>query len=211
MREGEYFHFCIDHCAPLQQELQLLLRYRRFRGRAVPEGGPDRPSSDLAHGCQWRQRLCQRLRAHAVRHRRLLQSAARPFWRLWRGKNAASRRTCRASASCVRLRPRRWIRWAWAIPPTGAEIKARYKDLVKRHHPDANGGNRGVGRPFPGRDPGLSATEAGGFVLTCQSAKDGPPETPQNFDLRQPWLPAWRHDEQGRPRHCKSSRHDPFR
>lgn len=26
---------------------------------------------------------------------------------------------------------------------TGADIKARYKELVKRHHPDANGGNRG--------------------------------------------------------------------
>ncbi len=25
---------------------------------------------------------------------------------------------------------------------TGPEIKARYKDLVKRHHPDANGGDR---------------------------------------------------------------------
>ncbi|WP_040485743.1 J domain-containing protein [Lutibaculum baratangense] len=25
---------------------------------------------------------------------------------------------------------------------TGTEIKARYKDLVKRHHPDANGGDR---------------------------------------------------------------------
>jgi DnaJ-class molecular chaperone len=25
---------------------------------------------------------------------------------------------------------------------TEASIKARYKDLVKRHHPDANGGDR---------------------------------------------------------------------
>ncbi len=26
---------------------------------------------------------------------------------------------------------------------SGADIKARYKELVKRHHPDANGGDRG--------------------------------------------------------------------
>ena len=26
---------------------------------------------------------------------------------------------------------------------TAKEIKARYKELVKRHHPDANGGDRG--------------------------------------------------------------------
>jgi DnaJ-class molecular chaperone len=25
---------------------------------------------------------------------------------------------------------------------TGVEIKARFKELVKRHHPDANGGDR---------------------------------------------------------------------
>jgi curved DNA-binding protein CbpA len=27
---------------------------------------------------------------------------------------------------------------------TGSEIKARFKELVKRHHPDANGGDRGL-------------------------------------------------------------------
>jgi DnaJ-class molecular chaperone len=26
---------------------------------------------------------------------------------------------------------------------SGPEIKARFKELVKRHHPDANGGDRG--------------------------------------------------------------------
>jgi DnaJ-class molecular chaperone len=26
----------------------------------------------------------------------------------------------------------------------GPEIKARFKELVKRHHPDANGGDRGA-------------------------------------------------------------------
>ena len=26
---------------------------------------------------------------------------------------------------------------------TGEQIKSRYKDLVKQHHPDANGGDRG--------------------------------------------------------------------
>lgn len=31
---------------------------------------------------------------------------------------------------------------------TGAEIKTRYKELVKRHHPDANGGNRGSEERF---------------------------------------------------------------
>jgi DnaJ-class molecular chaperone len=29
------------------------------------------------------------------------------------------------------------------VRATSADIKARYKELVKRHHPDANGGDRG--------------------------------------------------------------------
>lgn len=31
---------------------------------------------------------------------------------------------------------------------SGADIKARYKELVKRHHPDANGGDRGSEERF---------------------------------------------------------------
>ena len=31
---------------------------------------------------------------------------------------------------------------------SGADIKARYKQLVKRHHPDANGGDRGSEERF---------------------------------------------------------------
>ena len=31
---------------------------------------------------------------------------------------------------------------------TSAEIKSRYKELVKKHHPDANGGDRGSEERF---------------------------------------------------------------
>ena len=34
------------------------------------------------------------------------------------------------------------MRWASKTAPTTVEIKARFKVLVKRHHPDANGGDR---------------------------------------------------------------------
>ena len=31
---------------------------------------------------------------------------------------------------------------------TSSEIKSRYKELVKKHHPDANGGDRGSEERF---------------------------------------------------------------
>jgi curved DNA-binding protein CbpA len=33
---------------------------------------------------------------------------------------------------------------ALALPLTPARLKARYKELVKLHHPDANGGDKGA-------------------------------------------------------------------
>ena len=33
-------------------------------------------------------------------------------------------------------------------PVTEAAVKARYKELVKRHHPDANGGDKGSEEKF---------------------------------------------------------------
>ena len=39
------------------------------------------------------------------------------------------------------------------------EIKARFKALVKRHHPDANGGDRAIGRPATRDHPGLQLSE----------------------------------------------------
>ena len=33
-------------------------------------------------------------------------------------------------------------------PLTQADVKSRYKDLVKRHHPDANGGSREAEEKF---------------------------------------------------------------
>ena len=45
----------------------------------------------------------------------------------------------------VRSRPNCASRWAalgLSWPTTLDEVKARYKELAKRHHPDANGGDR---------------------------------------------------------------------
>ncbi len=37
---------------------------------------------------------------------------------------------------------RRSTRSVWNFRATRVEIKARFHELVKRHHPDANGGDR---------------------------------------------------------------------
>jgi DnaJ-domain-containing protein 1 len=42
-----------------------------------------------------------------------------------------------------RLRSKAFDTLGLTANATSAEIKTRYKDLVKKHHPDANGGDRG--------------------------------------------------------------------
>ena len=52
------------------------------------------------------------------------------------------------------------------IDAAAADIKARFKELVKRHHPDANGGDRSLRRPAARDHPGVQLSEVGEVLLT---------------------------------------------
>jgi DnaJ-domain-containing protein 1 len=127
-REGEYFCFCKDHVREYNAS------YDYFRGM------------DDESMAKFRQ-------ADAIGHR--------PTWKL--GARAAASHVDESVFAEARAARRRGVRGKGQpeAPPrynalalkalmtleldgeaTQAKIKARYKDLVKRHHPDANGGDR---------------------------------------------------------------------
>ena len=127
-REGEYLFFCKDHVREYNAS------YDYFRGM------------DDELMAKFRQ-------ADAIGHR--------PTWKL--GARAASSHVDELVFAEARAARRRGVRGKAQpeAPPrynalalkalmtleldgqaTQAKIKARYKDLVKRHHPDANGGDR---------------------------------------------------------------------
>ena len=129
-REGEYFCFCKDHVREYNAS------YDYFRGM------------DDESMARFRQ-------ADAIGHR--------PTWKLGMRAAAAGRHVDETVFAEARAARRRGVRGKEAAeaPPrynalaikalmtlelngdaTKAVIKARYKDLVKRHHPDANGGDR---------------------------------------------------------------------
>ena len=56
------------------------------------------------------------------------------------------------------------------IDAAAADIKARFKELVKRHHPDANGGDRSLRRPAARDHPGVQLSEVGEILLTGAAA-----------------------------------------
>jgi hypothetical protein len=130
-REGEYFSFCKDHIRAYNAS------YDYFRGM------------DDASMAKFRQ-------ADAIGHR--------PTWKLGARAAAAGQHvdeTIFAEARAARRRGARGKPPQTEAPPhynalaikalmtleldgdaTRARIKTRYKDLVKLHHPDANGGDR---------------------------------------------------------------------
>ena len=138
MREGEYFHFCLDHVRLYNKSFNYFSgvpdsEVARFQKEAltghrptwkIGGNGQSRAAPDFAQLRSGRAGYYNRLRdpyglfggqrdGQPQRQRKLKQLEARAMETLGLGENA-----------------------------TGPEIKARYKELVKRHHPDANGGDR---------------------------------------------------------------------
>jgi curved DNA-binding protein CbpA len=138
MKEGEYFRFCLHHVREYNKG------YNYFSGLA---------DTDIA-----------RFQKEAL-------TGHRPTWAMGAGSGArtapefAQKRSGRAGYYNRIRDPFNFFGAGGPTPPrerkpkaleakaletlgldakaTGAEIKSRYKELVKRHHPDANGGNRG--------------------------------------------------------------------
>lgn len=135
MREGEYFRFCLDHVREYNKS------YNYFSG--LTDG-------DIA-----------RFQKEAI-------TGHRPTWKIGTAPGATASpdmATARSgSARSFRMRDpgaarppefnptRRRLKALEAkaletlhLPPTAEPdaIRARYKELVKKHHPDANGGDRG--------------------------------------------------------------------
>ncbi len=54
---------------------------------------------------------------------------------------------------------------------TGDKIKARYKELVKQHHPDANGGDRGSEERFRDVIQAYQLLKQAGFAKACLGLK----------------------------------------
>ncbi|QDY99790.1 J domain-containing protein [Nitratireductor mangrovi] len=139
MREGEYFRFCLDHVRQYNKGYNYFsgladTEIARFQKEALTGHRPTwamggnsqaRSSPDFADKRSGRAGYYKRVRdpfnlfgdAEAPprpRQRKVKPLEARALETLGLDQNAA-----------------------------GADIKARYKELVKRHHPDANGGDRG--------------------------------------------------------------------
>ena len=139
MKEGEYFRFCFDHVREYNKG------FNYFSGVPDTEIARFQKEAMTGHRPTWTMGVNGASRVLRRISRRSVPAAP------------ATTTACATRSTCSRRPGPREPRERKAKPleakaletlgldtkATGKDIKARYKELVKRHHPDANGGDRG--------------------------------------------------------------------
>jgi hypothetical protein len=130
-REGEYFCFCIDHVR------EYNATYDYFRGMDEESFAKFRQEEAIGHRPTWK--MGPRGGAQGAQHvDETIYAEARAARR--RGARRAGGAPDAPRYNALALKALDALELdAYATVVT---IKARYKELVKRHHPDANGGDR---------------------------------------------------------------------
>ena len=135
-REGQYYRFCLDHVR------QFNASYNYFEGWSTADVEAFQKDAVIGHRPTWKTGLhtggwsTRGGTSFRDGYGRGFQDPHSLFG--WRGRNGEG-------AERRRLRPleRKSLEALdLAEGADRAQIKARFKELVKRHHPDANGGDK---------------------------------------------------------------------
>lgn len=141
-REGQYFNFCLGHVREYNKS------YNYFNGMSDKDVAAFQKANVTGHRPTWRVNVNGRKKAgegagpgnpggfiHGFDFKdafRIFGSAGASRW--WRGKSPA-KPVRNAERKCLKALDLN-------ASATSEEIKSRFKLLVKRHHPDHNGGDR---------------------------------------------------------------------
>lgn len=141
-KDGEFFRFCSDHAR------QYNASYNYFDGMTDKDVADFQRAAAYGHRPTWKSGVnaaatnADRTRAQADAQRFADARASRTQgFHAWRAKQAAGE-TRTPSRRLKPLEKKALDSLHLTDSATPAEIKARYKDLVKQHHPDVNGGDR---------------------------------------------------------------------
>ena len=134
-QEGKYHNFCLDHVREYNKS------YNYFAGMGDDDIVAYQRSAATGHRPTWTMGVDGRPRARPSRAARLGAGVRRPVRHLRRNLRAAPKASP-SERPLKNLERRSFAALDLEGTETGSEIKARYKELVKRLHPDANGGDR---------------------------------------------------------------------
>lgn len=142
MREGEYFRFCIDHVKEYNKGYNYFSGLRdtdiaRFQKEALTGHRPTWTMGVNAAGRSVPEFSSKRSGRAGYYNR------VRDPFNLFGAGGTGGYQPPERARKARPLEAKALETLGLAADATGEAIKARYKQLVKQHHPDANGGNRG--------------------------------------------------------------------
>lgn len=137
-REGEYHHFCLDHVRLYNQS------YDYFAGMSDAAVAAFQRDAVTGHRPTWRMGVDAPPEPHAPRAAAFADAHAGhdPFELFGARRRPPPPPTPEPSRRLTATQRRAFDVMDLDETASPPEIKARYKTLVKRHHPDANGGDR---------------------------------------------------------------------
>ena len=139
MREGEYFQFCFNHVREYNKG------FNYFSGLADSEVARYQKEAMTGHRPTWKLGVNGHSRSTPDYAQKRSGAAGyynrvRDPFGMFGGERDPERPRTRKLKT---LEAKALETLGLEASATGAAIKSRYKELVKRHHPDANGGDRG--------------------------------------------------------------------
>jgi hypothetical protein len=140
-REKEYWRFCLGHVREYNHS------YNFFAGMSTDDIAKYQKDAVTGHRPTWKMGMNggrPTKRSHSARFEPGVEDADDPLG-LFRhfGARAGDEHLRRRETRVIRNAERKALD-ALGLEPdaTAAEVKVRFKSLVKRHHPDVNGGDR---------------------------------------------------------------------
>ncbi|MGE0596828.1 MAG: J domain-containing protein [Hyphomonadaceae bacterium] len=154
-RQSEFWHFCLEHAGEYNR------RWNYFSGMSDAELADYQRREEVGHRPTWTMRGGRGDRLSAAM--RGFQAGRRndPFEMFGAGAHAAAAAPQRRLTRLQRLSLEAMLLDEGA---TGAQIRARYAELVKRWHPDSNGGDRGAEANLQKVVQAYQTLKAGGLV-----------------------------------------------
>ncbi|MET3790953.1 J domain-containing protein [Aquamicrobium terrae] len=138
MREGEYFRFCFDHVREYNKS------FNYFSGVSDSEVARFQKEALTGHRPTWKMGVNNAARS-APDFAQMRSGRAGYYNRMRDPFNifGTDPNTPPRQRKARPLEAKALETLGLTAEATAKQIKSRYKELVKRHHPDANGGDRG--------------------------------------------------------------------
>jgi len=135
-KDGEFLHFCATHIKHYNAS------YNFFEGMSDADIAEFQRSAAYGHRPTWQMGQNASATENTDEAPSNEKSTSSRNFQAWRARQAAAEKR-RPQRRLKPMEKRSFVALELKESATKEDIKAQYKLLVKRHHPDANGGDRG--------------------------------------------------------------------